>query len=386
MSAIESVESVESLPQEVEIDLTIVLQALEAFGCADLFKIIKKATIEAEKRSKLESKPKKEDGPKKPTPPQFKKPKKWVDYTLEHANANGWEEFILKEKKEEIVMPASELREGVHVHPGSGKAMTMTQAMSLSKQRYSPRDGLGSHPVLYQEFLAWFDEQAVDEPVEEAVVVEKPVVIRKTAEQKAAEVAAKKAELEAANALVKAAREAAAEKKKQEKEAEKEAEKKRKAAEKAAAKAAAVPAAAVKPKVVVVVKAAAKAPVAAVAPVAAPVAAAAAPRLPAAAGKPKPVAKKPAAPAVPAWSCADDGNAHEWTFKGTKYLRNYEGEVWLDTESGEMGKWCGVYRTEGDYIDESVADPYADEEEENAEAENAEAAEENAEAAEANAE
>ena len=380
-----AIESVESAPQEIEIDLVIVLQALEAFGCADLFKIIKKATIEAEKRSKSESKPKKEDGPKKPTPPQFKKPKKWVDYTLEHANANGWEEFILKEKKEEIVMPASELRNGVHVHPGSGKPMTMTQAMSLSKQRYSPRDGLGSHPALYKEFLAWFDEQAEEEPVEEAVVVEKPVVIRKTAEQKAAEVAAKKAELEAANALVKAAREAAAEKKKQEKEAEKEAEKKRKAAEKAAAKAAAVPAAAVKPKVVVVVKAAAKAPVAAVAPVAAPVAAAApvSPRLPAAAGKPKPVAKKPAAPAVPAWSCADDGNAHEWTFKGTKYLRNYEGEVWLDTVSGEMGKWCGVYRTEGDFIDESVADPYADEEE-NAEAEEAnaeaeEAAEENAE-------
>jgi hypothetical protein len=38
--------------------------------------------------------------------------------------------------------------------------------------------------------------------------------------------------------------------------------------------------------------------------------------------------------------------------------------VWLDTESGEMGVWCGVYRTEGDFIDNSVADPY---EEENAE-------------------
>jgi hypothetical protein len=342
MSAMSAIESVESLPQEIEIDLTIVLQALEAFGCADLFKIIKKATLEAERKSKLESKPKKEDGPKKPTPPQFKKPKKWVDYTLEHANANGWEEFILKDKKEEIVMPASELRDGVHVHPGSGKPMTMTQAMSLSKQRYSPREGHGSHPVLYQEFLAWYDEQVVDVPVEKVVVEEKPVV-RKTAEQKAAEVAAKKAELEAAAALAKAAREAAAAKKKEEKEAEKEAEKQRKKAEKEAAKAAAaaaakapaVPAAAVKTAVKVVVKV--KAPAA---------------------------AAKPVAPVAPAWSCPNDGNAHMWTFKGTKYLRNYEGEVWLDTESGEMGVWCGVYRTEGDFIDNSVADPY---EEENAE-------------------
>jgi len=337
MSAMSAIESVESAPQEIEIDLSIVLAALEALDCADLFKVIKKATLEAEKRSKSESKPKK-DAEKKEVPKQFKKPKKWVDFTLEHANANGWEEFILKERKEEIIMPASVLRDGVHVHPGSGKPLTMTQAMSLSKQRWAPKAKAGTHEALYEEFLAWFDAQAEEEPVEEAVVEEKPVV-RKTAEQKAQEVAAKKAELEAAAALAKAAREAAAAKKKEEKEAEKEAEKKRKAAEKeaakAAAKAAAVPAAAVKPKVVVVVKAAVKA-----------------------------AAAKPVAPAAPAWSCPNDGNAHMWTFKGTKYLRNYEGEVWLDTESGEMGDWCGVYRADGDFIDNSVADPY---EEENAE-------------------
>jgi len=342
MSAMSAIESVESAPQEIEIDLSIVLAALEALDCADLFKVIKKATLEAEKRSKSESKPKK-DAEKKEVPKQFKKPKKWVDFTLEHANANGWEEFILKERKEEIIMPASVLRDGVHVHPGSGKPLTMTQAMSLSKQRWAPKAKAGTHEALYEEFLAWFDAQAEEEPVEEAVVEEKPVV-RKTAEQKAQEVAAKKAELEAAAAEAKAAREAAAALKKQAKEAEKEAEKKRKAAEKEAAKAAkAVPAAAVKSAVKVVVKVAAKAPAAAAAAAA------------------KPVAKKPMAPA---WSCPNDGNAHMWTFKGTKYLRNYEGEVWLDTESGEMGDWCGVYRADGDFIDNSVADPY---EEENAE-------------------
>ena len=371
-----AIESVESAPQEIEIDLAIVLAALEAFGCADLFKIIKKATLEAEKKSKLESKPKKEDGPKKEVPKQFKKPKKWVDYTLEHANANGWEEFILKERGEEIVMPASAVREGVHVHPGSGKPMTMTQAMSLSKQRWAPRDGLGSHPALYQEFLEWFDAQVEEEPVEEAVVVEKPVVVRKTAEQKAAEVAAKKAELEEANAIARAARESAAELKKQAKAAEKEAEKNRKAAEKAAAKASAVPAAAVKPAVKVVVKAAVKAPVAAVAAaaVAAPVAAAAAaveapvsPRMPSA---PVPVAAakpvgawrtKPQPAAVEEWTCPDDGQVYKFAFKGMNYLRNFDNETWNATAEGGFGKWAGKYLVDEKRIDDTVADPYEEE-------------------------
>ena len=371
MSAI-AIESVESVQQEVVVDLAIVLAALEEFGCADLFKVIKKATLEAEKRSKSESKPKKEDGPKKEVPKQFKKPKKWVDYTLEHANANGWEEFILKERGEEIVMPASTVRDGVHVHPGSGKPMTMTQAMSLSKQRWAPRDGLGSHPALYQEFLEWFDAQVEEEPVKEAVVVEKPVVVRKTAAEKAAEVAAKKAELEEANAIARAARESAAELKKQAKAAEKEAEKNRKAAEKAAAKASAVPAAAVKPAVKVVVKAAVKAPVAAAA---APVAAAAAaveapvsPRMPSApvpvaAGKPVGAWRtKPQPAAVEEWSCPDDGQVYKFAFKGMNYLRNFDNETWNATAEGGFGKWAGKYLVDEKRIDDTVADPYEEEE------------------------
>jgi len=352
MSAMSAIESVESLPQEIEIDLTIVLAALEEFGCADLFKVIKKATLEAEKRSKSESKPKK-DTEKKEVPKQFKKPKKWVDYTLEHANAYGWEEFILKDKGEEIIMPASELREGVHVHPGSGKPLTMTQAMSLSKQRWAPRDGEGSHPALYQEFLAWYDAQVAEEPVEEAVVEEKPVVVRKTAEQKAAEVAAKKAELEEANAIARAARESAAELKKQAKAAEKEAEKKRKAEAKAAAKA--VPAAAVKA-VKVVVKAAVKpAPVAAVAVPVAVAVAPVSPRLPAApvgVSRARPQAAKPAA-----WSCPKDDQVYPWAFKGENYLRNYENEVWKATAEGDLGEWCGKYLIDEDSIDDTVEEP-----------------------------
>jgi len=351
-----AIESVESLPQEIEIDLTIVLAALEEFGCADLFKVIKKATLEAEKRSKSESKPKK-DTEKKEVPKQFKKPKKWVDFTLEHANAYGWESFILKERKEEIIMPASELREGVHVHPGSGKPLTMTQAMSLSKQRWAPKAKVGTHEALYEEFLEWFDAQAEEEPVEEAVVEEKPVVVRKTAEQKAAEVAAKKAELEEANAIARAARESAAELKKQAKEAEKEAEKKRKAEEKAAK---AVPAAAVKA-VKVVVKAAAKpAPVAAVAAVAAPVSprlpaapvAVAAVKTPVAAWRTRPQAVKPVV-----WTCPKDENVYPWPFKGENYLRNYENEVWKATAEGELGEWCGKYLVDEDSIDDTVEEP-----------------------------
>ena len=258
-STTESVESVQSL--EATVDLESVLAALKEFGCADLFKVIKMSTQEAEKRVKSGSKVKKEDGPKKPTPHQLQKPTAWVRFTLKHAQERGWEEFIVRNRKsgEEILMPASEEVDGKHVYPG-GKEMILTHAMSLSKQRWAPKAKEGTHEELYNEFSAAFDARAAEEPEEEEEEEAKPVIVRKTAEEKAAEIAAKKAELEEANAVKKAARESAAELKKQAKAAEKEAEKQAKLAQKAAAKAPAkVPAAAVKAVApVVVAKAALK--------------------------------------------------------------------------------------------------------------------------------
>ena len=87
-SVTESVESVQSL--EATVDLEIVLAALKEFGCADLFKVIKMSTQEAEKRVKSGSKVKKEDGPKKPTPHQLQKPTAWVRFTLKHAQERGF--------------------------------------------------------------------------------------------------------------------------------------------------------------------------------------------------------------------------------------------------------------------------------------------------------
>ena len=346
MSTTESVESVESLSQEIVVELSTVLAALKQFDCADLFKVIKAATVEAEKRSKSESKPKKDaSAPKQPTPKQLQKSTAWVKFTLMTATECGWEEFIVCNRKsgEEILMPASVEIDGKHVYP-DGKPMILTHAMSLSKQRWAPKAKEGTHEELYNEFSASFDAQIAMEPEElEEFAKELPLIVRKTAEEKAAEVAAKKAELEEAKAIAKAARESAAELKKQAKAAEKEAEKQAKAAQKAAAKA---PAAAIKTVAVVKPAAAVKAPAAAVK---APAAAVKAPAV-------KTVAK-PVKVAVPVWSCPADGAVHPWTYKGAKYLRNSDHQVWREEADGSCGDWCGVYLIDGDRIDDSVEEP-----------------------------
>jgi hypothetical protein len=317
-SVTESVESVQSL--EVTVDLEAVLEALKEFGCADLFKVIKMSTIEAEKRVKSGSKVKKDpSAPKQPTPKQLQKSTAWVKFTMDHVQANGWEEFIVRNKKsgEEILMPASKEVDGKHVYP-DGKPMILTHAMSLSKQRWAPKAKEGTHEELYNEFSASFDARAAEEPEEEEEEEAKPVIVRKTAEEKAAELAAKKAELEEAKAIAKLARESAAELKKQAKAAEKEAEKQAKLAQKAAAKKPAVPA----------VKAV---PAAAV----------------------KPAVKKPTV----AWSCPADGAVHQWAYKGMKYLRNSDHQVWREDADGGCGDWCGVYLIDGDRIDDTVEEP-----------------------------
>jgi len=316
MSTTSSVESVQSLEA---VELSSVLAALKQLGCADLFKVMRTATTEAEKRAKEESKaPKK---PKGPTPPQLKKPKEWVGYALKYATENGWDSFTCENKKsgEAIVYPASELKEGKHVYP-NGKPLILTQAMSLSKQMFNAKLKKGSHETVYRAFEAWLAAQ----PVEAAVAAEpaaKAPMVRKTAEEKAAELAAKK---EAATA----AKAAAAAAKKEAKDA------------KTAEKGTKVPKAALK---------------------AAPAAAVAAP---AAAGV-KPGPKKKAAPKpVEEWSCPTDGNVYPWPYKGETLLRDFENRVWAMDAEGGLGDWKGIFHPDEDRIDDTVADPYADEEDE----------------------
>ena len=314
---------------------------------------------------KIEGKKKSGSMPKGEVPPQLRKPRAWVEFTLKHALENGWESFTIhqthKDKEsgevteEEITMPASVLHNGAHVYKDSvtpstpdGKQIIHKDAMSLSKQRKAE-----GHPS-YAEFEAEYVDDSASEVSEESASVtssKKSTVVKMTAAEKAAAAAEKKAAKEAEKAALKAAKEAEKEAKKAEKEAEKAAKKAEKEAEKEAKKAekaekamgtkvkAPVPAAAVK-------KAAAPAttvtkPAGAVAPVAA-----------ATAGK-----KKPA----PVDNIPNDGMAHPWTYKGKKYLRNFDGETWAEGPGGSLGKWAGVYDAKTDTLDASASEPVFEE-------------------------
>ena len=349
-----------------------VLASLKGLESAELFKVMKQALVEAEKRSKAAAVPKKAatkkagSMPKGVVPPQLRKPRAWVDFTLKHALEHGWEAFTVYQTKkdkatgekveEEIEMPASELLNGANVYKGSvdekhpnGKQLIHKDAMSLSKQRWAPKEKTGTHHALYQEFEASYVEE-VTSPASSDSESEKKAIVRKTAAEKAAEAQAKKAAKEAEKEAKKAAKEAEKEAKKAEKEAENKAKKAEKEAEKEAKK--------VAKKVVPVVPAAAVKKGAAVKPTApAPKAAVAA--KPAAAAKP---AVKPK-PAVESWSCPADGMVHPWAYKGKQYLRNSDNEVWLKGVDGGCGEWQGIFRPTEDRIDDSVAEPVFDDEE-----------------------
>jgi hypothetical protein len=366
------------------VEMDAVLATLKTLEAADLFKVMKQALAAAEKRStgvaprgRAAAAAKKTGSmPKGVVPPQLRKPRAWVDFTLKHALENGWESFTVFQTKkdkesgekieEEIEMPGSILHDGAYVYEDSvtekcptGKQLIHKDAMSLSKQRWAPKEKKGTHPELYEEFEASYVEEAVEAADDASETSStKKVVVRKTAAEKVAEAEAKKAAKEAEKAEKKAAKEAEKAEKKAEKEAEKAEKKAEKEAEKAAKKAekeaakkptakAPVPAAAVKAAVKAPVKATAT-PVKAVATTAvkAPVKKAAV-----------------AAPKKEEWSCPADGMVHPWPYKGKTYLRNSDNEVWLRGADGGCGEWQGVYLPAEDRIDDSVAEPVFDDEE-----------------------
>lgn len=343
-----------------------VLSAVKTFESAELFKLIKVIATEAEKKSKVAAKPAatKKPGsmPKGAVPPQLRKPRAWVDFTLKHALENGWEAFTIhqthKDKEtgekveEEIEMPASVLHEGAHIYADSitektpgGRQLIHKEAMSLSKQRKE------SGHATYAEFEAQYvDETSEDEKSVAGSTASKKQVVKKTAAEKEAEAAAKKAakeeekaakkaEKEAEKAAAKAAKEAEKAAAKAAKEAEKEAKKAEKEAAKKPAVKAPVPAAAVK-------KAAAKP---AEKPAAAPAPAAVA------APKKKAVAKADEIP--------NDGMVHSCTIKGKKYLRNFDGETWTVGADGGVGEWAGLYNAASGVLDASAPEPVFEDEE-----------------------
>jgi hypothetical protein len=383
MSDLPNASPVDSKTPVEPVEMDAVLATLKTLESADLFKVMKQALAAAEKRStgsaprgRAAATKKTGSMPKGVVPPQLRKPRAWVDFTLQHALENGWEAFTVYQTKkdkdsgekieEEIEMPGSVLHDGAHVYEGSvtdktpaGRQLIHKDAMSLSKQRWAPKDKKGTHEELYNEFLASYVEEEVPEADDASETSStKKVVVKMTAAEKAAAAEAKKAEKEAEKAAKKAEKEAEKAAKKAEKEAEKEAKKAEKEAEKAAKKAekealkkpatkAVVPAAAVKKAATAtaVVKAPVKA-AAAAAPVKAPV-------------------KKAvvAAPKKEEWTCPSDGMVHPWPYKGKQYLRNSDNEVWIRGADGGCGEWQGVYLPAEDRIDDSVAEPEFEDEE-----------------------
>ena len=345
-----------------------VLAAVKTFEAAELFKLLKVATTEAEKKSKqtkaAAKAPAKKSGsmPKGAVPPQLKKPRAWVEFTLKHALENGWEPFTVLQKKkdkeantiteEQIEMPGSILHEGAHIYEDSvtektpdGRQLIHKEAMSLSKQRTE------SGHATYAEFEAQYvDESSDDDKSDAGSTASKRIVVKKTAAEKEAEAEAKKAAKEAEKVAKKAEKEAERAAAKEAKEAEKAAAKAAKDAEKAAAKEAKE--AGKKPVVKALVPAAAVKKAEPITPAKKKAATEEAPAAP---------KKKPAAKAVE--EIPEDGMVHPCTIKGKKYLRNFEGETWTVGADGGVGEWAGMYDAKADKLDTSAPEPvYEDEE------------------------
>lgn len=238
------------------------LLSLKALPAADLFKLMKSAIAEAEKKSKQTTSRKetatravKKSGsmPKGTVPNQLKKPRAWVDFTLKHARENGWEAFTIVQKikdketkavisEEQIAMPASILHNGIHIYEDSinektpnGRQMISKEAMSLSKQRKE------THHTTYAEFEAQYTAEDSDDAKSETSATTSSTKASKTVVKKtAAEKEAEKAQKAAEKAAEKERKQQEKAEEKATKAAEKEAEKEKKRLEKEAEKAAKV--------------------------------------------------------------------------------------------------------------------------------------------------
>ena len=201
-------EVAEEIPQ---VELSAILVSLKNYSLTDLFKVLKAATAESEKKSKEELKnrgkkaPRKSSGDKKGVmPPHLKKPSAWFNYVLEYARKHGWDSYTVQQTRkdkdsgekttEEVVMPGSVLHNGEHIFKDSisekepnGKKFIQKDAMSLSKVWWSKGEGI--HKDRYDEFDRQYDAgnekptvpevssvavaESVAEPVPEAKKVNK---------------------------------------------------------------------------------------------------------------------------------------------------------------------------------------------------------------------
>ena len=290
-----------------------ITEQFKGLSVEELLAIITAASAEAKKVAKVvakapkEAKEKKGSMPKGVSPPQLDKPRKWVDFVLKRANEVGWPTITVKDTE---TLPASVERDGKHVFEATGKPLNNKQAMSLSKQYWSRKEAVGTNKELYDEFDAQYVPPAPAAPKEAESDAESEVSIDMAPPKEKKEKKAKKTEEEK-----KAEKEAAALKKAQEKEAAAAAKKAESLKEKAAP-------------------------------------------------KPKKVAVKPAEKEViPPFEFENDGFAHPWDFKGKKFLRDFEHNMWFRTEEGESAGWAGKIDPATGTIDASAEEPeYEDEE------------------------
>lgn len=168
MSVQELCESLKEMPAEEILSVMV--------ACVASMKKSLKGSTGGKKERKKGSMPKGE------VPQQLVKPRAWVELTLQDAKANGWEAFQVRtEKKDKVTgevtvsiteMAESELHNGTHIFKGSisektpnGKQLIHKDAMSLSKQRWAPKEQKGSHKAQYEAFEAKHAKKA-DEEVE----------------------------------------------------------------------------------------------------------------------------------------------------------------------------------------------------------------------------
>lgn len=185
--------------EESLLDVAGVLSALKTMDTADLFKVMKVAMAEAEKKAKeskksvmKEKKKRASSMPKGVVPPQLVKPRAWMDFVKAHATKNGWESFTIhmtkKDKttgekvEEDVEMPGSTLHEGVHIFKGSvsaehpkGKTLSHSDVMSLSKTWWTPKTSKGTHGELYREFEAQQEKQMQEQDDDIEVSLDVPV-------------------------------------------------------------------------------------------------------------------------------------------------------------------------------------------------------------------
>lgn len=189
---------------ESPLDLAGVLSALQDMSAVDLFKVMKAATAEVEKKAKQsmksvnkEKKKRASSMPKGVVPPQLVKPRAWMDFVRAHAMKNGWESFTIHTTKkdkttgekveEDVKMPGSMLHDGVHVfkdsvseaHP-KGKTLSHSDVMSLSKTWWTPKTSEGTHEELYREFEAQQEKQSQEQDDDIEVSLDVPVAAAAT--------------------------------------------------------------------------------------------------------------------------------------------------------------------------------------------------------------